>query len=215
MIILPVFYVITDINIISRYLLLLTPIVLMYAFYFLTEVLSRSLMARYLYGGILVFTVLVMLQSQIVYSNYVKPGIDAFSEGMELSLIPIGRWLQLNTPPGSRVFAQDVGAIGYYSERYICDAAGLVSPALLQLQRQGYTHERMVDDKVYTSLCRADYVVYRSAVPQVLSSKEDLIPIITRPFLQMGLSDHTIYYYTVYSVQSGTTISKQGERQHE
>jgi hypothetical protein len=214
-IILPVFYIIADVNFISRYLLLLTPVILMCAYYLINEALSRYFKSRYLYPVILAFTMLVMLQNQIAYFGYVKPGIDRFSDGMQSTLIQIGRWFQSNTPKETRIFAQDVGAIGYYSDRYICDAAGLISPSLLKLQRLGFTHKRMIDEKVYTSLCKANYVVYRSLVPDELNNRQDLVTGPTYRFLQMSLSDINTYYYTVYAVRSFTDMTEQGEQQNE
>jgi arabinofuranosyltransferase len=215
MIILPVFYALSDINFISRYFLILTPMILMFAYYFLKEVVLRYLKTSYLYPVILAFTALVMVQNQIVYVSYVRPGIDAFTEGMNLSLIPIGKWLSINTPKESRVFAEDVGAIGYYSNRYVCDAAGLISPSLLKLQRLGYTHKRMIEEKVYTTIYRADYVVFRTLASDELIKKEDLVPRMTLPFPQMGISDRNAYYYTVYSVRSPENKSNKGKGEHE
>lgn len=41
----------------------------------------------------------------------------------------IGQWLRENTPPSAQVGALEVGILGYYSQRYIVDFAGLIQPA--------------------------------------------------------------------------------------
>ena len=39
-----------------------------------------------------------------------------------------GEWLQANTPPNAAVGTQEVGIIGYYSQRPMVDFAGLIQP---------------------------------------------------------------------------------------
>jgi hypothetical protein len=40
----------------------------------------------------------------------------------------LGQWLKQNTPPDASVAMVEVGIVGYYSERYIVDILGVVSP---------------------------------------------------------------------------------------
>ncbi|MBI4810714.1 MAG: hypothetical protein HY800_04600, partial [Ignavibacteriales bacterium] len=211
-IILPLFFIVTGVNVVSRYLLLITPIILVFAYEFLYRIISASAMKKYAYLGIFILTAGIMFQSQFVYHTYVKPGIETFEKGMEMSLIPIGKWLKQYTPPESKIFAQDVGAIGYFSDRKICDAAGLVSPQMLSLLRNGYTHEQMMKDKIYKSVCDADYIVYRSFVTEDFGNDPDLVPLFTKAFPQMGLAENRINYYTVYKVRRGSNINKQDEK---
>lgn len=40
----------------------------------------------------------------------------------------IGLWLRDNTPPNAKIAAVEIGAVGFYSHRYIIDILGLVTP---------------------------------------------------------------------------------------
>jgi len=42
----------------------------------------------------------------------------------------LGEKLKETTEPSDRVATNDIGAIGYFSERYVVDVAGLVSPQI-------------------------------------------------------------------------------------
>jgi hypothetical protein len=49
--------------------------------------------------------------------------------------VTVGKWLRQNTPPGAQVAADDIGAIGYFSERYVVDLAGLITPEVIPILR--------------------------------------------------------------------------------
>jgi hypothetical protein len=49
----------------------------------------------------------------------------------------IGEWLGRNTPDDAVVAAEPIGYIGYYSRRRILDLVGLVSPAMIPINRLG------------------------------------------------------------------------------
>lgn len=55
----------------------------------------------------------------------------------ELALKAIGVWLNKNTPREASVLVEPLGYIGYYSERYMFDEVGLVTPKIVELKRQG------------------------------------------------------------------------------
>jgi len=46
--------------------------------------------------------------------------------------IPLGLWLKANAAPTDRIFLEPIGYVGYYSERPVLDAVGLVSPSVLR-----------------------------------------------------------------------------------
>jgi hypothetical protein len=49
----------------------------------------------------------------------------------------LGLWLREHTPEDARVALEPIGYIGYYSQRRVLDAVGLVSPEMIPLNRQG------------------------------------------------------------------------------
>jgi hypothetical protein len=137
---------------------------------------------------------------------------------MEESLIPIARYLETNSAPGSVIFAGDVGALGYFSKRSVCDYNGIVSPvnasvaadrnvahpSTMQegsadsaaLDEDGFT--KAIRNAEYRSLCAADYVLHRSSVPDALASFPHLVPVMSRPFGQLSISNPETAHYTLY-----------------
>lgn len=199
-VVLPVFYIVSDANVVSRYLLLVTPLLTIYSCFFLYKVVERSRMHRHAYTAVFGLAALIMTQNQIVYRMYVKPGIDVFEQGMETCIIPIAAWLKDHASPDSRVITGDVGAVGYYSGKRICDAAGLVTPSMLPLIQQGIPPYDIIERKLYRDLCEVDYVLDRSLQPERLKDDHDLHPLLTRPFFGMRLLDTQVHYYTIYQV---------------
>jgi len=199
-IVLVLFYSITDVNVVSRYFLLVIPFLIVQAFFYLDRLIVHLRAYRVRYTTVVICCLAIIIQNQYVYHRYVGPGIDEFEKGMDECLVPIGKWFRDNTPPETRIFASDVGALGYYSDREICDAAGLVSPEMLPLVREHYSFERMMDEGIYRSRYNADYVVYRSFDPEGYKGFSDLTPVFTKVMPRMKLAEVRSTYYTVCKV---------------
>ncbi len=60
---------------------------------------------------------------------------------IEAIQVAMGTWLRQNTSPDDRIAAGDVGAVKYFSERYVIDVVGLVTPGIL-LYRAGEARGR-------------------------------------------------------------------------
>lgn len=198
---LPLFYLLADVNVVSRYLLLMLPFVTIYAVAFLFEVLAGS---RYAYGAVFVLIALILGQNQFLYKGYVAPGIGAFEHGMETCLIPMGEWLDRNAPPGAKIVTPDIGAIGYYARRPVCDPSGLITSAMIPLIHQGMTPAEIIEQKAYRAVCDADFVVHLSREPEALKDPQ-LTPVMSRPFPGMSLTETGTKYYTLYRVTSRST----------
>lgn len=82
--------------------------------------------------------------------------------------VAAARWLRDNTPPNAVVAAQDVGAIGVISGRYVLDLGGLVTPQ--------FTRIRYDDVVVLAHLqrVRPDYLVIFPVDRPVLRERTDL-----------------------------------------
>lgn len=205
----PSVYLVLRIPVVSRYLLVVSPLILIFAFTYLFRVLQLSKYRHYTYAGIVLFTGFFMVQNQIMYQQIVKPGIDAFEFGMQTSLIHIGKWLKQNSDSSDVILCWDVGAVGYYSNRKICDGTGLVSPSLLKLKSEQLPDDQWINR--YTTYCNARYVLHRSLQSEELSRNQNLFPMMTRPFYRLGLLKEGIYYYTLYKVVSDESeINLQG-----
>ncbi len=202
---LPLAYVLFTVNIVSRYLLLVTPLAIAMAFFYLYELLrERPPVLRY--GLVLALTGFIMLQNQMVYSRYVTAHVGSFAEGMESCLIPMGRWLKENTPPGTVIMTGDVGALGYFSERTICDFNGIVSPGVDPPRRDNDGFTGLLRHGGWDRYCVPDYVVHRSTLPEELADVPGLVPVMTRPFPGLSISNADLVYFTLYRVDR--TISE-------
>ncbi|HMT10182.1 MAG TPA: hypothetical protein PKA39_01000, partial [Ignavibacteria bacterium] len=142
--------------------------------------------------------------SQFIFYKFVKPSTDDFTEGMEQCLIPEGKWLKENTPENSKILVNDVGAIGYFSNRYIIDAAALVNRDL-ELNRKIMStplEDRLVTHRLLNFI-KADYVIDRDStdifVPIDLE-KHSLKPEIMKKFPSLGISDSSPRYFKIYKV---------------
>ncbi len=196
---LPMIYIVTSANVVSRYLLLISPMLILLVFAIPFAVVKLGPGMRHLGFVAPSLAAILLTYHVVVFETQVKRPIAIFSEGMNDCFIYIGRWLNQNTPRDSSVLVGDVGAIGYYSERKICDAAGLVSPELLQFSRLGYSLQRIMHEEIYRATCNASYVVDRSNIPNAAHDPL-LLPLLTRPIYSLSLSSADTVYYTVYRV---------------
>ncbi len=198
-VLLPLAYVLFTVNMVSRYLLLMTPFALAMAFFYLYEILrERTPVLRY--GFVLALTGFVMIQNQMLYTRYVTTHVRSFTEGMESCLMPMGRWLKENTPPGTVIMTGDVGALGYFSERTICDFNGIVSPGIDPPRRDNDGFTGLLRHRGWDRYCVPDYIVHRSARSEELSDVPGLVPVMTRPFPGLSISNPELVYFTLYRV---------------
>jgi hypothetical protein len=194
-------YLLTQANIISRYLLLIIPIFIIYSYWFTIFILNKFKFERFTFSLIFLLTTFIMVQNQYIYHKYVSASINSFTEGMSECFIPIGNWLKQNTPVDATVFIPDIGAVGYCSQRKICDAAGLVSPQILKYLRSGMSYEDLIENKIYREVCKSDYLVHRSSKPHDLI-QPDLEPLFFKTVFGLGLSNMETAYYTVYKINN-------------
>ncbi len=71
----------------------------------------------------------------------------------EQSLKAMGLWLKNNAAPNSVIQLEPLGYVGYYSEQWMLDEVGLVTPAVVELKRQHIQAEK------YASIFKPDYVI--------------------------------------------------------
>ena len=193
-------YCLKGVNIVSRYLLLFSPLLVLLAFQCAQAVLRISGREHLVRSGLLALSLLIVSQNQIGYRIVVLPGIKQFTKGMDETFIPIGKWLNANTTANSTVIVGDIGAIGYYSERTVFDVAGLISPQMLPLLQKGYLPYDIIESKLYSPYCSPDYIIDRNIVPEALKPDTSLIPVFTREFNGISLTQVQPAYYTVYKV---------------
>lgn len=192
-------YVVTDSDIISRYLLIIIP--------FITILAIGSFFAikRNLNLIILIFTGIVFLQSVFLFFYVVKPHTDNFSNGMQDCFKYIGKWCSENTSKDSKIILGDVGTMGYFSGRYIIDAQALINRDLLLNKKIMATplseREKMTNVLKFVP---ADYLVQRDSIIDPYSNKligdYKLEFLFNREFPGLGITDNTPKYYNVYHI---------------
>ena len=193
-------YSVTGVNVVSRYFLLVIPIVIILAFLLTHQVLVRLFMPRFVYSAIIALTILMCAQNQLMYRLVVLPRAEAFeSSTMEYCFIPIGKYLAEHSQEGETVLVPDIGAIGYFSQRKIYDPAALISPEMLPLLRQGNTPYQIVERKLYRTVCSPDYIIDQSATPYALTDSQ-YTPIMTRMVQGFKKFEPLPVYYSLYKL---------------
>jgi len=190
-------YVVTDSDIISRYLLIIIPFFTIIGFQAL-----KIYPARLMILSSILF-IIILIQTQFIFYRSVKPATDNFTQGTNECLIAIGKWIDSSTPKESRVLVNDVGAIGYYSNRYIIDAAALINRDL-ELNRK-IMHAPLEERQNTANLLKiasADYVILRDTVVDPIKINEKLEFKFYREFPGLGISDQKVKYYSVYRVKN-------------
>lgn len=190
-------YILSDADIISRYFMVIIPV------FTLLAVKVIELLKNRRTTGIILF-IIILIISQFSFYRYVKPHTDNFSEGVEECLIPIGEWFSSNTPKDTKILVNDVGAIGYYSNRYIVDAAALINRNLvLNKQIMATPLEKRKNPYNLLKFIVADYVIERdtSSDNRELSIDDKKLDMVFyKVFPGLGISDESLKYYKVYKV---------------
>jgi hypothetical protein len=193
-----VLYIITDADIISRYLLIIIPFITIIGVSAIG--LSKS---KYLVFSAIVF-IIAAAQSQVMFYKYVKPHTDNFTYGVKNCFMEIGGWLNGHTPKDSKILVNDVGAIGYYSNQYIIDAAALVNRNLELNKRIMQTPVKERESTAnLLKFIPADYLVQRDSekgnnLSAVGNYKLEFI--LEKEFPSLGISDPNPKYYKIYKV---------------
>lgn len=92
--------------------------------------------------------------------------------------VAAAKWIRNNTPKGARLAVGDVGAIPHFSDRYVFDTVGLVTPGLLP-----YIEEHARDDEpfaetplaMFLDRVKPDYlIVFPGWYPNIIAGLEEL-----------------------------------------
>lgn len=104
--------------------------VLAFAVQDLGERLSRSQTGRRV-GGIILIAYLI---SWWISTPPDLAYVEGYRQGMEHTVIPLGRQLRQTAPPGAWIATGDIGALPYYSGLRVLDLYGLVNPEVARMQ---------------------------------------------------------------------------------
>ena len=116
----------------------------------LDRVNGMSILAKSLYYLLLI----VLVGTGLIFAGFEANQKKMMQEfRYESSLKRIGIWLNKNTLPSETVLLEPLGYIGFYSDRYMIDEVGLISPRIVSLKRMG------IEAHNYLPILQPDYYV--------------------------------------------------------
>jgi hypothetical protein len=204
---LPLTYALFDMQILSRYLLLITPVLCVLGWSALEEALKDrdwSSRARRAVGvGGAVGAVLVAV---VFYARVVVPPSRAFSHDLTHNLRSVAEQLAERSDPDAVVAAADIGYLAFYSGRRVLDLGGLVEPETRTL-RSEYSYEEIVARALYLGVPgypRVDYFIDRDLerdrfVGRTVAGHE-FDKILETTVRNLGIRKPGPYHYAVYAL---------------
>lgn len=196
---LPLAYLALNVQVVSRYLLPVVPVVVLYAIWCIRQLEVVSVLSQRKSLLVLVAAAgLALAQNQYVHHSAVAPHVKNFTLGMNECIKPIAYWLRSNAPSDATVLAPDVGLVGYVSDLKIDDTAGLVTPNVKNTFA-GLSYDEGMIQHWYDRAVHPNFIIDRSAQPNRLSSPT-IQPVMTRIFPELNLSKPEPLYYTLYKV---------------
>jgi len=196
----------------SRYLLIGIPPLTLGAF-FLLDVFASGSGAR-VWGRMRTVIAAVMIVQQLTLTYSVTlPHIRAFMPTIE-ALTRMAELLHRESPLEAAVAVGDVGVIGFYSERYVVDLEGLVTPQMIPY-RVGRPLDDLVTSERYFQVKRPDYLIDKSRLPgRLADGADDRYQVISIEPVPGGLVDtaHEQWYYTLYRIEPSVDGSDEEKR---
>jgi hypothetical protein len=202
---LPLAYVAADIQILSRYLLLIAPAICVAGWRALGSLAGR-LAPRRAALAVVSAGVIAVAGNALFYARVVLPPSIAFSEDLQSNMVGLARYLHDNSMPDVVVAAADIGYLAYYSERRVLDLGGLVEPRMAHL-RETHDYEEIVEQALYFDVPgypRVDYLVDRDHEPDRFSGRilrgHSFTPVYSTEVRNLGIRKPGVYHYTLYRV---------------
>lgn len=193
------FYAITNVQVVSRYLLMAVPFILLYCFWGLKKMEELYSVKPKIVLIVLSALLLVgVAQNRYIYHSQAVPHMRSFVEGMKEAIEPIAYWLKENSEEDAIVLAPDIGLLAYRSDRQIYDVAGLVTPEVRRTF-SGLSYDEGMLRRSYEEVVKPDYVIHRSPIREMLTA-EDMIPIMTREFRGLGITKKETQFFTLYKM---------------
>ncbi len=193
-----VLYFLSSTAVMSRYIVIIYPFTIIIGIKFVEDFLSFKIAA------VTAFLIIYLFYSQFVFHRYVKPYTAGFTAGINECLIPAGKWLESNVPAGSRVLVNDVGAIGFNTNRYIIDAAALINRDL-ELNRKilSVPNYEKENPHLMLNFIKTDYLIEKDTVlnfTKRITQDFELIPLQSFTFLRMWVLDPRPQYFIIFKV---------------
>ena len=111
--------------------------------------------------------------------------------------VALGQWAAENTPPGTTLALNDIGAIAYFSERPVLDLAGLITPKVVPLLRSPNRDALLAD---FMAERNAGYVIILPNWFPGLAARDDVLEEAHRVTLERNtiVGGDTMVVYQAY-----------------
>jgi len=199
----------TGVQVVSRYLLIATPSILLLGVAGLRHLTASSSLSRARKATAAAFLFVALHAAENLYVTFrvSAPAAREHAEGLRTSLASIGLWAREATPPKTLFAVADIGAFGYYSDRPVLDLYGLVTPPMGPIVvHEGY--DRVVYDLRFEAVARPEYLVDRARTAARLTvAPEPDNPyrfLFSRTIPNLGITRPGTWAYSVYAIDWAT-----------
>lgn len=204
---LPAAYVLFDMQILSRYLLIITPVLCVVAWASFAQAAGHLRWpVRKRRGVAVVAAAVAIATSGVFYARVVVPPTRAFSHDLTRNMRGVAEYLREHSPPQAVVAAADIGYLAFFSERRVLDLGGLVEPVTGEL-RAAHTYEEIVERGLYFGLPgypRVDYFIDRDLERDRFAGKtlsgHRFEKVYETTVRNLGIRKPGPYYYTLYAI---------------
>jgi hypothetical protein len=206
----PLVYALRGVHPISRYLLPLAPVLLLYGWSALAALAaSERRDPRRAYGVLAGALALSLAVNLAIHVRWVVPHARTFSADARRTLGGYGAWARDHTPPGTPFAIPDIGLFAYVADRPVVDLAGLVTPGITPLIREfGNADDgTLVTGMHFESVARPAYLIDRAPRPGRLLAESPYaacLEVIELPGIgdvrARGLRIPETAYYTLYRI---------------
>ncbi len=200
----PVAYVVLDIQILSRYLLLVTPVLCVLGWVALEQLVDRLAQPAVRRGVLVTAVVVAVAANAAFYWRVVVPPSRAFTYDLTHGMKELAQFLDKNADPTAVVAAADIGYLAYYGGRRVLDLGGLVEPETGKL-RARYSYEQIAAEGLYFDVKgypRVDYFVDRDLESDRLDgqtlSGHRFEKVHATTVRNLGIRKPGPYYYVLY-----------------
>jgi len=193
---LPLVYVLRDVQVVSRYLEVVLPVIL---------VLGVDELLRWPRARVVRLALCAQVAAVLAFSFVrVMPSANDFGRSLA-GLVEIGDWLRDNSDATAEVAAYDIGAVGYASGRHILDLGGLVQPGINDLRNE-VDDARILSDGLFLQFGQPEWLVDRDPEGAVLDGVRlgqfRCEPVMSRTVQNLGLTRPQAVVYTLYRLNS-------------
>ncbi len=201
MLALPLAYVVFDIQVLSRYLLLITPAVCVIGWRALQQVAAARVRRI-----VLAAAAIAVVVNAVLYARVVLPPSRAFSADLTGPMTELATYLRDHSAPDAVVAAADIGYLAFYSQRRVLDLGGLVEPETGKL-REAHDYEEIVERGLYFDVKgypHVDYFVDRDHEANRFENEvvngHRFRRVFATEVRNLGIRKPGVYHYTLYEV---------------